>query len=85
MTALLRLVESTRRARRLPAVRGVVLLAMAALCTAASWGAQDKPAAPAPPPAAIQPAEYVGSQTCQMCHEDLFNAFQKNPHQQVET
>jgi len=85
MTALLRLVESTRRARRLPAARGAVLLAMAALFTAASWGAQDKPAAPAPPPAANQPAEYVGSQTCQMCHEDLFNAFQKNPHQQVET
>jgi DmsE family decaheme c-type cytochrome len=32
-----------------------------------------------------KPREYVGSQTCQMCHEDIFNAFQKNPHQTVET
>ena len=85
MTALLRLVESTPRACRLPAVRGVMLLAMAALFTTTIWGAQDKPAAPTPPPAATQPAEYVGSQTCQMCHEDLFNAFQKNPHGLVET
>src|ERR1019366_3826667 len=85
MTALLRLVESTRRARRLPAARGAMLLAMAALFSTTIWGAQDNPGAPAPPPAATQPAEYVGSQTCQMCHEDIFNAFQKNPHHQVET
>ena len=32
-----------------------------------------------------KPAEYVGSTTCQGCHEDIFNAFQKNPHQVVET
>ena len=30
-------------------------------------------------------AEYVGSSTCQACHEDIFNAFQKNPHQAIET
>jgi DmsE family decaheme c-type cytochrome len=65
--------------------RRAVLLAVAALFTATIWGAQDKPGAPAPPPAATQPAEYVGSQACQMCHEDISNAFQKNPHQQVET
>src|SRR5688500_1071612 len=29
-------------------------------------------------------AGYVGSETCQTCHEDLFNAFQKNPHHAVE-
>jgi DmsE family decaheme c-type cytochrome len=33
--------------------------------------------APAPKPA---PKTYVGSDTCQMCHEDTFNAFQRNPH-----
>jgi DmsE family decaheme c-type cytochrome len=74
-TAMFRLVKNA------PAM----LLALAALSTAALWGAQDKPGAPAPPPAATPPAQYVGSQTCQMCHEDLFNAFQKNPHQAVET
>jgi len=65
--------------------RGAVLLTVGALFTAAIWGAQDKPAAPAPPPAATPPAEYVGSQACQMCHEDISNSFPKNPHQAVET
>ena len=47
---------------------------------------QDKPGAPAAPAAADnKKAEFVGSTTCQMCHEDIFNAFQKNPHQVVET
>src|ERR1019366_10006958 len=61
--------------------------ARAAIFAAIVCGAQPKPAAPAaaPPPAATQPAEYVGSQACQMCHEDISNAFQKNPHHQVET
>ena len=48
-------------------------------------GAQEKPAAPASSTPENKPAEYVGSTTCQMCHEDIFNAFQKNPHQVVET
>jgi DmsE family decaheme c-type cytochrome len=85
MTVLFGPVKSTRRARRRGTARAVVLVATAALFTAAIWGAQDKPGAPAPPPAATPPAGYVGSQTCQLCHEDIFNAFQKSPHQQVET
>jgi DmsE family decaheme c-type cytochrome len=47
--------------------------------------AQEKPPAPAAPPPQNKPAEFVGSTTCQTCHEDIFNAFQKNPHQTVET
>jgi len=43
------------------------------------------PAKPAQPAETPKPPETVGSQTCQMCHEDIFNAFQKNPHQIVET
>ena len=31
-----------------------------------------------------RPAGYAGSETCQTCHEDLFKAFQKNPHHVVE-
>jgi DmsE family decaheme c-type cytochrome len=77
MTAMFRPVKNAR---------GAMPLATVVLFTATIlWGAQDKPGAPAPPPAATQPAEYVGSQACQMCHEDISNAFQKNPHQQVET
>jgi DmsE family decaheme c-type cytochrome len=30
------------------------------------------------------PAGYVGSETCQVCHEDIFKAFAKNPHHSVE-
>jgi DmsE family decaheme c-type cytochrome len=74
--------QRTTRARHfLAALVGVLLL------TAASGGAQEKPGAPAPPAPAPdnKPAEFVGSETCQGCHEDIFNAFQKNPHQLVET
>jgi DmsE family decaheme c-type cytochrome len=30
-------------------------------------------------------ATTVGSETCQICHEDIYNAFQASPHQAVET
>src|SRR5690349_20636937 len=39
---------------------------------------------PKPPEADAKPAERAGSQTCQACHEDIYNAFQKTPHQTVE-
>jgi len=35
--------------------------------------------------AATPPATYVGSETCQTCHEDYFKAFADNPHHAVET
>ena len=54
--------------------------------------AEARPAVPAPEakpaeaqPAANKPADYVGSETCQACHEDIAKAFQKNPHATVET
>ena len=31
------------------------------------------------------PAARVGSEACQACHEDIYNAFAKNPHHEVET
>ncbi|MBZ5577839.1 MAG: DmsE family decaheme c-type cytochrome [Acidobacteriia bacterium] len=72
----------TRRAP-LPAV-----LAAVSLFSLASGSAQPTPGAPAPPapapPAAGQPA-YIGSEMCQVCHEDIYKAFQKNPHHAVET
>jgi DmsE family decaheme c-type cytochrome len=72
---------SARRLRA--ALLGVVL---AAGPVTLARGAQDKPGAPAAPAAAAaKPAEFAGSVTCQGCHEDIFNAFQKSPHQLVET
>src|SRR5450759_1642392 len=31
-----------------------------------------------------KPAEYVGSETCQACHEDIFKSFLRNRHHTVE-
>jgi DmsE family decaheme c-type cytochrome len=31
-------------------------------------------------PAPALPAGYVGSDTCQACHQDIYDAFQKSPH-----
>jgi DmsE family decaheme c-type cytochrome len=31
-----------------------------------------------------QPAAYVGSEVCQACHEDIFNAIRKSPHNVIE-
>src|SRR6058998_608610 len=36
-------------------------------------------------PADHQPAAYVGSEVCQACHEDIFNAIRKSPHQVIES
>ena len=41
--------------------------------------------APAQQPAPEnKPATYAGSEACQLCHEDIYKAFQKNPHIAVE-
>jgi DmsE family decaheme c-type cytochrome len=42
---------------------------------------QAQAAAPAQPAA----AEYVGSEVCQTCHEDIFKAFEKSPHALLDT
>src|SRR3954453_259044 len=60
-------------------------LAGATMLWAIAGSAQDKPRAPPVPAPDNKPAEFVGSTTCQACHEDIFNGFQKNPHQVVET
>jgi len=39
-------------------------------------------AAQTPPPTA---PVFVGSEACGTCHEDIYNAFQKNPHKLVDT
>ena len=86
------------RKRRLRAALATALVVAAASFCISLDGAQaagQQPAAPAPaakdapaaqqPAAPSAPAEYVGSETCQPCHEELYNAFQKSPHRIVET
>jgi DmsE family decaheme c-type cytochrome len=41
--------------------------------------------APEAKPAAARAETYMGSEACQMCHEDIYKVFRKNPHFTVET
>ncbi|MDP2997299.1 MAG: DmsE family decaheme c-type cytochrome [Bryobacterales bacterium] len=68
-----------RRAAGLFLIGGILLF-----CTngsAARPAEAAKPAEPAKPDAA---ATYVGSEACGACHDDIFKAFARNPHQVVE-
>ena len=78
-------------------LRPVLAAAVFLGCTAAAIAAQQAGTPPkAENPAAVAPAEtqpatpnlkpgYVGSETCKMCHEEIYNKFQKSPHFAVET
>ena len=54
--------------------------------------AAQTPQSPQPPaqssapaaPAAPEKPDFIGSETCQACHEDIYNAFVKSPHHIVE-
>ena len=54
----------------------VLLLIAAGLTTRAQTPAASPPALP---------AGYVGSETCKICNEDIYNGFGKSPHQAIET
>src|SRR5258708_206116 len=68
-------------------VRGLVMrLLAAAWCTALlAFGQGPDPQAAESKPAGNPAKTYVGSEVCQACHEDLFNAIKKGPHGGVET
>lgn len=61
------------------------LLAVLLLTTAAAGQVKPPAAATSTPPAPPAKAEFVGTETCMTCHEDIGTAFKKNPHQIVET
>lgn len=80
---------SPPRGRRLAALLlctgavGVILFGNIELSGAqATAPGQPAPQTTAP---ANQPATYVGADVCAGCHEDIFNAFKKNPHWIVQT
>jgi DmsE family decaheme c-type cytochrome len=60
--------------------RTVAIVAISCCCLTI-FAQQPKPE----PPKAPTAAEYVGSELCQACHEDIFAAFGKSPHHAVET
>lgn len=73
--------RSRLRAASFPVIAAAAALFVSPLL----WSGQAATEKAAAPPAAEQPATYTGSQACQTCHEDIYNAFQKNPHHVVET
>jgi len=68
------------------AVVGVLILFVLVPRAANQEQNSPKPPATVPAPAAAPatPKTYVGSGVCQSCHEDIFNAFQKDPHKAVD-
>jgi DmsE family decaheme c-type cytochrome len=71
--------------------RNCLLLAVAAQFLSAGGLQAADPKAPAAKAAARVKAppkfgdEYAGSETCQACHEDIYNNFLKSPHKAPET
>jgi DmsE family decaheme c-type cytochrome len=65
-------------------MRSIDLRACCAVLFLAALGSMAQPTLPAPP-AAAPTNGYVGSEVCQACHEDIYDAFQKSPHHAVET
>src|SRR3984885_9014291 len=63
--------------------QGVVAVVFFAWLCGPAGAQPPAPAVPASTPAA--PSDYVGSEACGTCHEDIYNAFQKNPHKLVDT
>ncbi len=84
------LLTSVRQIPALPSSTGWLAALVAAVAFFTVPGsAQDKPAAPTPAAETKaepkKPAEYIGSEMCGSCHEDICKAFQKNPHHVVDT
>ena len=45
-----------------------------------SAAASPMPTAPAPAAASTGASDFVGSETCKACHEDIYNSWEKTPH-----
>jgi DmsE family decaheme c-type cytochrome len=76
-----------RQVRSASTFRLAAMVAAVALLGSSNGSAQDKPAAPQTETKAAdnKPAEFIGSEMCGSCHEDIAKAFAKNPHHAVET
>src|SRR6202451_4887852 len=76
--------------RRSKTVRGVAIAALGLFCLqqASTRAQQAQPSqtnsktssAPLPPSKNSDQAQYVGSETCKTCHEDIYNHWEKTPH-----
>lgn len=78
------LLKSLSSPRRLVWFGAAVLILMS-LPVPGQQAGQNEPKQEAQPAAApAAPAEYVGSEMCQACHEDIYKAFRTNRHFAVE-
>ena len=75
-------VNTERRLRA--ALLCIPAAAIALLPLAAQETKPDAKAPAAEQTQAAAPAEFIGSETCQACHEDIAKAFPSNPHGAVE-
>jgi DmsE family decaheme c-type cytochrome len=84
VAALLNIITSQRRWLLFGAALLTLIISLPVpgqQATAPPAAQEAKAEAPAAPTA---PAEYVGSEMCQACHEDIFKAFRSNRHFAVE-
>jgi len=58
---------------------GLVALAALAILGLPAWAANEKPAA-ANVPVSVESGQYVGSDTCKACHEEIYRKFEATPH-----
>lgn len=72
--------ERTRSSRCMRSIRLRVLTVLVA-----GVGVQAQEAKPQPDKPADAKAAFAGTETCQICHEDIVKAFARNPHEALET
>jgi DmsE family decaheme c-type cytochrome len=75
--------QSIRSMRNIRAVQA--LLPVCLMLGGVPLFGQAAPIATQVPAPASPPSPFAGSAACGVCHEDIFTAFQKSPHAQVET
>jgi cytochrome c5 len=63
--------------RRTPTVLAIAALV---LWLSAGLSAESKNQQPAAAPAPASSSQYVGTTTCQGCHDELYKGFEKSPH-----
>ena len=61
----------------------VLLSALGLLNPALSYGAPPQQAATSPSKTAANPSDYVGAETCALCHEPEVKGFSSDPHSKL--
>ncbi len=55
-------------------------LTAALLATPAAAHSKNSGKEAAAPPSTVEPLDYVGSNTCKTCHEEIYKSFERTPH-----